>query len=101
MKTQIKPDLTLSMDDKIYLAVSKNITDKLSFVYTLACLKQTGNTYDGIATREAHAFKDKDAANIYHDTIEQIVGINASDPTQEQMFALNEGLIQRFNENVR
>lgn len=99
----VKPDLTLNMDEKIYLAVSKNTDNKIAFVYTLACLKtnEKSNSYNGIATREVHAFKDKDAANIYHDTIEQIININAFDETKKQIFAINEDLIQRFIENVK
>ena len=45
-KETYKPILSLNMDDKIYLAVSKDLTDKLSFVYTLACLKQNKNSND-------------------------------------------------------
>ena len=98
-----KPVLTLSMDDKIYLAVAKDLTGKLSFVYTLACLKtnKNSNMYNLVATREIHTFQTKDAAVIYHDTIEKIVDANASDETKQALFSANEKLINNFTQNAR
>ena len=98
-----KTDLTMNMDDKIYLAVSKELTEKLSFVYTLACLKQNQNSsmYNMFATREIHAFRDKNTAELYHDTIEKIIDKNASDETKQPLFSANEAIIERFLENCR
>ena len=98
-----KPNLTLSMDDKIYLAVTKTDLDKLAFVYTLACLKtdKRANTFNLNPTREIHAFKNKEAAELYYNTIEQIVDVNASDETKQPIFNANEALINRFVENIR
>ena len=94
-----KPVLTLNMDDKIYLAVAKNDLDKLSFVYTLACLKpnKVGRTYDLIATREIYTFKNPEAAKIYYDTIEQIVEFNFASETHKILFETNKNLIESFN----
>ena len=59
-----KPVLTLNMNDKMYLAVAKNFTDVLSFVYTLACNKAANSDkYDMVehlrfihsGTRHLHA----------------------------------------------
>lgn len=99
----VKPDLTLNMDEKIYLAVSKNTDNKIAFIYTLACLKmnEQSNTYNLMATRESHAFKDKDAAQIFYTAVKQIVAFNRADKNKEIMFSANEDLIQKFNENVR
>ena len=93
-----KTDLVLNMDEKIYLAVSKEITDKLAFVYTLACLKQGKNTnmYNMYATREIHTFKNKDLAELYHDTVQKIVEKNEQDETKQSLFSVNESLIERF-----
>lgn len=93
-----KPNLTLNMDDKIYLAVAKDSNEKFVFVYTLACLKAgaKSNSYNAFATREIHTFKNKEAANLYHDTIEQIVEKNAADETKQFIFKANEELINRF-----
>lgn len=93
-----KTDLVLNRDEKIYLAVSKEITDKLAFVYTLACLKQGKNTnmYNMYATREIHTFKNKDLAELYHDTVQKIVEKNEQDETKQSLFSVNESLIERF-----
>jgi len=104
------PDLTLNMDEKIYLAVAKNITNKLAFVYTLACLKHDPKNPNVVdvnmdATAEIHAFRDKNIANLYHDTIEQIIDFNAADDAKRILFQMNENRIekflQQFNINVR
>ena len=93
-----KPNLTLSMDDKIYLAVSKRDTDKLCFVYTLACMRDTkgSNTYNMMPTREVHTFRNKESGKLYHDTIEQIVNINANDERYHVFFDLNDKAIEQF-----
>ena len=98
-----KPNLTLNMDDKIYLATAKTGLDKLAFVYTLACLKadKKSNTFNLVPTREIHAFKNKEAAQLYYETIEQIVDVNSNDETKQPLFTANETLINRFMENVR
>ena len=98
-----KPILTLNMDDKIYLAVAKTDVGKLSFVYTLACLSQPAspNTYDMTATREIHTFNDKDSAQLYNDTIERIIEVNANDKNKQPFFEWNEKLIEIFLENTK
>ena len=102
-KENYKPILSLSMDDKIYLAVSKDLTGPLSFVYTLACLKQgkNSNVFNLVPTREIHVFKTKEIASVYHDTIEKIVDANASDETKQALFSANEKLINNFTQNAR
>ena len=98
-----KPSLTLSMDDKIYLAVSKRDADKLAFVYTLACnrTEKAANTYDMTATREIHTFKNRDSAQLYHDTIEQIINVNVNDKKFDVLFGFNEELIAQFMEYTK
>lgn len=92
-----KPILTLDMDDKIYLAVAKNFTDALSFVYTLACnkIKKT-NQYEMVATPQIHTFRDKASARVYHDTIEQMVEVHESNPAYKMLFDVNQGQIEKF-----
>ena len=92
-----KPILTLDMDDKIYLAVAKNFTDALSFVYTLACnkIKKT-NQYEMVATPQIHTFRDKASARVYYDTIEQMVEAHESNPAYKMLFDVNQGQIEKF-----
>ena len=99
----IKPDLTLNMDEKIYLAVSKDTRNKTSFVFTLACLyRAETKDYNGIATREVHTFENnKNAAETFYTTVKRIVDINLADETKQFLFDFNEGLITRFYANTK
>ena len=103
MNNTHKPILSLNMDEKIYLAVSKNTDSKTAFVFTLACLRTNPNLrdYEGIPTREIHAFKNAESAEIYYNTIDKIVEINESDEKKQFLFKANEDLINHFLENVR
>ena len=98
-----RPNLNLNMDDKIYLAVSKRDTDKLSFVYTLACLKtdKMSNSYNMTATREINSFRNREFAKLYHDTIEQIIEVNANTPDYDIFFSYNDKLIEKFLEHTK
>jgi hypothetical protein len=101
---KIKPDITIDMDEKIYLAVAKDTTGKLAFIYTLACLKKSEDDAfpSMLATREIHAFKDKTRAELYYDTLHKIVELNTEDSDKEGLFAFNEKLIDKFiNDNSR
>ena len=104
MKIQLKthlPILTLNMDEKIYLAVTKNTNGKMAFVYTLACSQRSANFVDYTPTREIHVFKDAESADIYHAAIEQIIDANLADKDKADLFKQNDDLIMRFMENTR
>ena len=94
------PVFTLNMNDKIYLAVAKNYTDVLSYVYTLSCAKKGRDKYDMVATPKIHTFKDKSAAHVYHDTIEQLVIMNENDTRYKPLFDSNEGLLAQFRQQT-
>lgn len=97
-----KPLLTLNMNEKIYLAVAKKDIDKLSFVYTLACLN-TGNPnqYNLFATPEIHTFDKPTSAKVFYKTVEQIVEDNGNDKNKEDFFKFNEKMIENFLENTK
>lgn len=97
-----KPVLTLNMEDKIYLAVAKNLVEPFSFVYTLACAKsENSQKYDMFATPQIHTFKDKLSASIYHDTIEQLVAINEGNEKYKMLFDFNKQQIEHFMDSQR
>lgn len=97
-----KPVLTLSMDDKIYLAVAKSFSEPFSFVYTLACNGQKNSgKYDMDASSNIHTFKDKDAARVYHDTIAQLVEINEGAGRYKMLFDFNKAKIEAFEKLQR
>ena len=90
-----KPVLTLNMSDKLYLAVAKNFTDALSFVYTLACNKAANSDkYDMVATPQIHTFRDKASARVYHDTVAQLVEANEANAKYKILFDLNKHQIE-------
>lgn len=97
-----KPLLTLNMNEKIYLAVAKKDIDKLSFVYTLACLN-TGvpNQYNLVATSEIQTFKRRSSADVFYKTVEQLVENNENDKNKEDFFKFNEKIIENFLENTK
>lgn len=95
-----RPVFTLNMNDKIYLAVAKNYTDVFSYVYTLSCAKKGRDKYDMEATPKIHTFKDKSAACVYHDTIEQLVIMNENDTRYKSLFDFNEGLLAQFRQQT-
>lgn len=97
-----KPVLTLSMDDKIYLAVAKSFSEPFSFVYTLACNRQKNSgKYDMDASANIHTFKDKGAARVYHDTIAQLVEINEGTGRYKMMCDFNKAKIEAFEKLQR
>ena len=83
--------------------MAKKDTDKLAFVYTLACLKaaKQSNKYNMIPTPEIHTFKNKESAQIYYETIDEIVNFNLNDETKQAIFSVNDKMIEKFMENVR
>lgn len=97
-----KPLLTLNMNEKIYLAVAKKDIDKLSFVYTLACLNSgVPDHYDVSATPEIHTFDGASAAKVFYKTVEQLVENNENDKNKEDFFKFNEKIIENFLENTK
>ena len=97
-KQNTQPDLTLNMDDKIYLAVAKDFFGKKAFVYTLACLREANNpnSINLAATREINTFNNKESAELYYETIEKIVELNTYDESKNVLFKANEKVIERF-----
>ena len=98
-----KPNLTLNIDDRIYLAVARRELGKLTFVYTLACLRTNKHsaTYNMVATREVHTFRDNNAAEMYRGTIEDVIAFNAESKSAQIFFEANDKLIEQFLENTR
>ena len=92
-----QPDLSLNMDAKIYLAVSKPEQGK--FVYTLACLKTEPKSrfYEVFATREMQVFKNIDSANMYYEAVNATVDQNKKEQRFSLLFSMNKEMIQNFN----
>jgi len=113
-----RPDLVLSMSDKIYLAVAANIDSGTgySFVHALVCTSMglkseiirsagfgcivnpnaDGIEYSPIPLHEMYTFKDKEEADIYWRTLEQISGIQSCEKSLKKYFSGNENAIKDF-----
>lgn len=68
------PKLMLDAMSKVYLATAVKSVDKLTFIYTLACIKAQ-NGYDLYPKIEIATFDDVKDAAIYHKTIKEIMRI--------------------------
>lgn len=71
-KKAIKPDLTLSMDDKIYLAVAYKQADRLAYVYAFTCNKTSHGQYELFGTQEIMTFQRVSQGKLYYQTLMQI-----------------------------
>ena len=67
-----KPDLILSMDDKVYLAVAYKQADGMGFIYALVCRKLDNARYNLFPEMEILTFKNTADAKVYYQTISQI-----------------------------
>ena len=114
-KNNIKPDLVLSMDDKVYLAVANNISESKSgksLVYALVCAymgresdfdnsieigsEKDDAVYCPIPVKEMYAFHNADNAKLYYEAILQISAVQSNDVALKKLFKKNSKIIERF-----
>lgn len=67
-----KPDLILSMDDKVYLAVAYKQADGMGFIYALVCRKLDNARYNLFPEMEILTFKNTADAKFYYQALCQI-----------------------------
>lgn len=97
------PAVKLNLMDRFYLAVSKRARNNLVFVYTLGCAGQNFR-YDMNATIDVAAFDNETMANIYYQTILELIDYEKESnfsQTYELMVAFNDGLMKNFSNNKR
>ena len=107
INTSVKPGgmpaLKLNMADRFYLAVTKRAVGNLVFVYTLGCTGRN-NQYEMIANTEIAAFDDAKRAEIYYQTILELIDYEKKSQLS-QMYELivdfNSGLLKNFDMNKR
>ena len=97
------PAVKLNLMDRFYLAVTKRARNNLVFVYTLGCAGQNFR-YDMNATIDVAAFDNETTANIYYQTILELIEYE-KESNFSQMYELmvdfNDGLMKNFNNNKR
>ncbi len=92
-----KPDFTLSLGEKIYLAVSPD-TSKNTVIYTLVCLRMGNSTSFYLnPTREINMFHNADKAQLFLDAVQKTIELNKKyENIKKYFFDLNEEEIQQF-----
>lgn len=100
-KSNTKPDLQMSMQDKIYLAVVQNYADKLAFVQMLVCLQDCGGMYKAHPVEEIMTFANRAEANIYYKTLLQIQKAQQQTKGFGRFFEYNKDIIDEFNSRER
>ena len=94
------PKLVLSANDKLYLATATKSVDKLTFVYTLACLRR-GNRYELNPTTEIATFDNAHDAMIYHKSVQQVMEFQQKMVGPQTIKEILTNDIAAFNQNVR
>ena len=96
-----QPKLTLNDEDKLYLAVAVKSANKLTFIYTLACLKANGRQWNAIPTTEISTFDNVKDADIYFKTVNQIMNYQQKSLGPQKIKEMFAGEIKAFKERVR
>jgi len=92
------PDLTLSANDKLYLAIAFNQSDLLAFIHTLFCRRrEMDGVYNVRAESEMLTFKKTSDAKVYYATLQQIQQAQSHMNIYEGMAESNKELIAQFH----
>lgn len=95
------PKLVLNMTDKLYLATAVKSVGKLTFVYTLACLKSNGNQYNLLPTTEIATFDNSRSADIYYKTVLQVMKNQQKNIGPQKIKEMMMDEILKFHQTVR
>lgn len=96
-----QPKLTLNDEDKLYLAVAVKSANKLTFIYTLACLKANVRQWNAIPTTEISTFDNVKDADIYFKTVNQIMDYQQKSLGPQKIKEMLEKEIREFTEKTR
>lgn len=91
-----KTDLTLSMDDKIYLAVAYKQANGMGFIYMLICNRVNKSSYSLLPEAQILTFKNVAQAKIYYQTLLQIQEFQSEIDICKKFKKANEAEIQKF-----
>ena len=90
------PDLTLSANDKMYLAIAFNQSDRLAFIHTLFCRMMDSGSYNGRAEIDVLTFKKTTDAMVYYAALQEIMRYQSSAKAHEWLSEFNKELIAQF-----
>ncbi len=89
------PLLSLSLNDKFYLATAHTSDETLHYVYSLFCRQRHSGTYEMMPETDIAAFSDAKAADIYHKTIQNAVAYNK----RGRLFEAVQGFVGNYIED--
>lgn len=95
------PRLVLNNTDRFYLAVVRKRSDRLTFVYTLACLNNGGNQYRMVPETEIATFDKPADADIYYNTVKELMNFQHSSDGGQMIADSMTAEIKLFNQRVR
>jgi hypothetical protein len=90
-----KPDLILSMDDKIYLALMYKQVDGMGFIYSLVC-PRTANSYSVVPESQMMTFKKTADAKFYYQALWQIKEFQENYEVFKKLQQTNKQEIDKF-----
>ncbi len=96
-----QPKLTLNDEDKLYLAVAVKSANKLTFIYTLACLKANGRQWNAIPTTEISTFDNVKDADIYFKTVSEIMAYQDNQIGNKKIKEYMKEYIKTFKKKTR
>lgn len=96
------PDLVLTADDKMYLALAYGEQNRLAFIYTLVCRRMDkASGYYARAEYEVLTFKKSSDAHIYYETLQQIQRYQSTQKDYQGLTLYNKEAIIQFNSQQR
>lgn len=102
-ENQVQPKLVLSASDKIYLATAKKTIKNLTYIYTLACLPDQDRPGQCklLPTTQVSTFDNKRHAELYYNTINQIMKLQSTWPGTEFARSMSAETIVAFKQQTR
>lgn len=91
-----KPDLILSMDDKVYLALAFKQVNGMGFIFMLVCAKVGEATYSLMPQTQIMTFKNVADAKIYYHTLQQIQDFQDKNEGFKRLKEVNKICVQKF-----
>ena len=102
-KNIITPSLSLDTSKKFYLAVAfrQGTEPSLAFVYTLFLRQDKHGAYPAQTYNETHTFNKIDDANMFYQTLSDVVRCNLQSGFGSMVVEMCEGAIRNFEQMTR
>ncbi len=95
------PRLTLSMDDKIYLALSRNDAATATYIFALFCRQTSPRNYNMAPSAEVYTFDNKRDADMFYNTLNKIMAVQSKLPAHKALSDFSREQIKMFPEHTK